>query len=167
MPHVALLSEDFFRFGANGAKANPETLLELVRRIRQIPQVGLIQIDHASMASVAQYEDSQLQAIHDLLVGQNAQVESLADQRLAIFPVLYAPVDGSPPLDPSRLRPLHWALIRACYRLNFRWVPWFYRDQQAAAGVPLVRRMTMQLLGYGQVLQWKSLLAWHQWRARR
>ncbi|MCY2987103.1 MAG: radical SAM protein [Planctomycetota bacterium] len=240
MPNIALLSEDFFRYGANGVKADPNTLLALVRSIRRIPQVRLIQIDHASVASVAQYDDSQLQAIHDLLVGQNAQryvwvnvgvetasdellkqigaaakckrsesepwgdfcrrqlrrlcqaryfpmaslviglpgerdehlqdtlawVESLADQRLAVFPVLYAPVDGSPPLNPGRLRPLHWALIRACYRLNFRWVPWFHRDNQAAAGVPFARRMALQLLGYGQILQWQSLLAWHQWRAR-
>ncbi|NLF73650.1 MAG: B12-binding domain-containing radical SAM protein [Candidatus Anammoximicrobium sp.] len=239
--HVALLSEDFFRYGGIGGKANPDSLLALVRQIRQIPQVGFIQIDHASMASVAQYEDSQLLAIHDLLAGENTQryvwvnigvetasdrlleqigaaakckrsgsepwgdfcrrqlrrlcqaryfplaslivgvpgerdedlqetlrwVESLADQRLAVFPVLYAPVDGGPPLDASRLRPLHWALIRACYRLNFRWVPWLYRDQQTAAGVPRLRRLTLQLLGYGQVLQWKSLLAWHHWRARR
>ena len=239
--NIALLSEDFFRYGAEGGKADPDTLLSLVRSIRQIPQVRLIQIDHANVASVAQYDDSQLQTLHDLLVGENpkrylwvnlgvetasgellkqigaatkckrneserwgdvcarqlrrlcharffpmasliiglpgerdehlqetlAWVESLRDQRLAVFPVFYAPVDGTPPLDPRRLRPSHWALIRACYRLNFRWVPWFYRDNQAAAGVSLVRRLAVQLLGYGQVVQWKSLLAWHQWRARR
>jgi hypothetical protein len=96
-----------------------------------------------------------------------AWVESLGGQRISIFPVLYAPVDGSTPLDPRHLRPLHWSLIRACYRLNFRWVPWFYRDNQAAAGVPFARRMALQLLGYGQIVQWKALLAWHQWRAQR
>jgi radical SAM superfamily enzyme YgiQ (UPF0313 family) len=239
--NIALLSEDFFRYGADGMKADPDTVLSLVRSIRQIPQVRLIQIDHASVASVAQYDDSQLQAIHDLLVGQNPQrylwvnlgvetasgellkhigatakckrtesepwgdfcarhlrrlcharffpmaslviglpderdehlqetlawVESLGGQRISIFPVLYAPVDGSTPLDPRHLRPLHWSLIRACYRLNFRWVPWFYRDNQAAAGVPFARRMALQLLGYGQIVQWKALLAWHQWRAQR
>ena len=47
-----------------------------------------------------------------------AWVESLGNERLAIFPVLFAPVDGTPPLDPRTLRPLHWALIRACYRLE-------------------------------------------------
>jgi radical SAM superfamily enzyme YgiQ (UPF0313 family) len=200
----------------------------------------LIQIDHANVTSVAQYDDSQLQTIHDLLVGHDTQryvwvnlgvetvsdellkkigaaakckrtesepwgnfcvrhlrrlsqakffpmaslviglpgerdehlqetlawVKSLGDQRLAIFPVLYAPVDGSPPLDPRQLRPLHWELMRACYRLNFRWVPWLYRDNQAAGGVPFVRRMALQMLGYGQIVQWKALLAWYQWRAR-
>jgi radical SAM superfamily enzyme YgiQ (UPF0313 family) len=96
-----------------------------------------------------------------------AWVESLADQRLAIFPVLYAPLDRAPPPGPRSLRPAHWSLIRACYRLIFRWVPRFYRDNQAAAGVPLLRRAALQLLGYGQIFQWKSLLAWYQWRARR
>lgn len=241
MPNIALLSEDFFRYGADGVKTNPDALLSLVRSIRQNAQVGLIQIDHANVGSVAQYDDSQLQTIHDLLVGQNTQryvwvnlgietvssellqqigaaakckqsgsepwgdfctrhlrrlcqakffpmaslviglpgerdehlqetlawVKSLGDQRLAIFPVLYAPVDGSPPLDPRRLRPLHWELMRACYRLNFRCVPWLYRDNQAAGGVPFVRRMALQMLGYGQIVQWKTLLAWYQWRARR
>ncbi len=86
---------------------------------------------------------------------------------MAIFPVLFAPVDGTPPLDPRTLRPLHWQLIRACYRLNFRWVPWFYRDNQAAAGVSWAKRTALQLMGYGQILQWKTLFAWHQWKARR
>jgi radical SAM superfamily enzyme YgiQ (UPF0313 family) len=95
-----------------------------------------------------------------------AWVQSLGGQRLAIFPVLFAPVDGAPPPDPRGLRPLHWALIRACYRLNFRWVPWFYRDNQAAAGTPLLRRTALQLMGYGQILQWRTLLAWHAWRSR-
>jgi hypothetical protein len=91
----------------------------------------------------------------------------LADQRLAIFPVLFAPIDGAAAPNPRSLRPLHWALIRACYRLNFRWVPWFYRDNQAAAGVSRLRSTVLQTMGYGQVLQWKLLLRWHQWRATR
>ncbi len=56
-------------------------------------------------------------------------------------------------------------MIKACYRLNFRWVPWIYADNQAAAGVPLLRRAALQLLGYGQILQWKALFAWYGWRA--
>jgi radical SAM superfamily enzyme YgiQ (UPF0313 family) len=96
-----------------------------------------------------------------------AWVESLGGQRMAVFPLLYAPVDDQEPPDPRSLRPLHWQLIRACYRLNFRFVPWIYRDIQAAAGVSFARRTLLQLLGYGQILQWKILLANHQRRARR
>jgi radical SAM superfamily enzyme YgiQ (UPF0313 family) len=238
---VAALSEDFFRYGSNGMIVRPDALIGLLQGIRRLPRLRLIQIDHANVSSVAQYDDRQLDAIHDLLVGDDrgryvwvnlgietvsedllrtigaaakigrrgdhswrdfcaeqmrrlcrakffpmaslmiglpgetdehlretlAWVESLRDQRLAVFPVLYAPVDGGPPPDPRSLRPLHWALIRACYRLNFRWVPWFYWDNQAAAGTPLVRRTALQLMGRGQVLQWKALFAWHAWRARR
>jgi radical SAM superfamily enzyme YgiQ (UPF0313 family) len=241
MANVALLSEDFFRYGADGLQAKPAALLGLLREIRAIPQLGIMQIDHASVAGVAQFDDEQLRAIHDLLTGPGTNrcvwvnlgvetaaddllrqigaavkgarditepwgdccarhlrrlcqagffpmaslviglpgerdehlqttlswVKSLSDQRLAVFPVLYAPVDGSPPLDRRSLRPLHWELIRACYRLNFRWIPWFFRDNQAAAGVSVVRRAALQVLGYGQLAQWKFLLAWHHWRSGR
>jgi len=94
-----------------------------------------------------------------------AWVQSLGDERMAVFPVLYAPLDGAPPPDPRRLLPAHWSLIKACYRLNFRWVPWIYADNQAAAGVPRFRRVALQLLGRGQIVQWKALFAWHAWRA--
>jgi radical SAM superfamily enzyme YgiQ (UPF0313 family) len=239
--NVAVLSEDFFRYGADGMKVDPDAPISLLQGIRRIPQVRLIQVDHANVASVAQYDDRQLEALHDLLVGKDrgryvwvnvgvetvseellrnagaagkrgrevsqpwgdfcarhlrrlcrakffpmaslmiglpgerdehvqetlAWVESLSDERMAVFPLLYAPVDGQDPLDPRSLRPLHWELIKACYRLNFRFVPWIYRDNQAAAGVSFFRRTLLQLMGYGQVLQWKILLARHQRRARR
>jgi radical SAM superfamily enzyme YgiQ (UPF0313 family) len=238
---IAALSEDFFRYGADGMKARPDLLIALLREIRRVSGVRLIQIDHANVASVAQYDDPQLDTIHDLLVGRDrgryvwvnvgvetaseellrragaggkmgrresepwsafcarhlrrlcrakffpmaslvigltgendehlretlAWVESLRNERIAIFPVLFAPVDGTQPLDPRALRPLHWELIKACYRSNFRWVPWFYRDNQAAAGVSRVRRWALQVMGYGQIAQWRALLAWYQWRARR
>ena len=238
---IAVLSEDFFRYGAEGRKVNPDALFSLLNDIRRNPQVRLIQIDHATVTSVAQYDDQQIEAIHDLLAGNDrhryvwvnvgvetasaellrrvgaagkartdeceawgelcarhlrrlcrarffpmasliiglpgerdkhlqetlAWVESLSDERLAVFPVLYAPIDGTPPLDTRSLRPLHWALIKACYRLNFRWVPWFFRDNQAAAGVSFPKRAALQLMGYGQILQWKMLFAWHEWKVWR
>ena len=58
--NAAVLSEDFFRYGADGMKANPEALIDLLRSIRRIPEVRLIQIDHANVVSVAQYDDRQL-----------------------------------------------------------------------------------------------------------
>jgi radical SAM superfamily enzyme YgiQ (UPF0313 family) len=239
LKNIAVLSEDFFRYGADGLKTNPESLISLMQGIRRIPQVRLIQIDHANVISIAQYDDQQLKTIHDLLVGRDVNrsiwvnigietaseellkvvggsgkmrhdgseswgdfcacqlrrlcsagffpmvslmiglpgerdehieqtltwVESMSNERISIFPVLYAPVDGGQPPDPRKLRPLHWALIKACYRLNFRWVPWIYADNQAAAGVPWARRALLQLMGRGQMLQWKILFAWHAWRA--
>ena len=219
---------------------NPEGMLSLLSDIRRIPEVRLIQIDHANVVSVAQYDDQQLEAIHELLVGEdagryvwvNVGVETASGEllrqagggakmrhdgvepwsdfcarhlrrlcRAKFFPMASlmiglpgehdehlqepwrgssrcvtsgwrsfrsssAPIDGTPPLDPRTLRPLHWALIRTCYRLNFRWVPWFYRDNLAAAGVSSVKRTALQVMGYGQILQWKTLFAWYQWKAR-
>jgi len=238
--NVAALSEDFFRYGADGLKARPESLISLIESIRRMPQVRLIQIDHANVLSIAQYDDAQLKTLHDLLVGPNVArtvwvnvgvetasgnllrqvaaakmqcnnvddwgdlcaaqlrrlcragffpmaslmiglpgerdediqatldwVHSLSNERIGIFPVLYAPIDGEAPLDRSRLRPLHWSLIQACYRLNFRWIPWLYNDNQRTAGVPWGRRAFLQLLGRGQVVQWKLLFAWYAWRAKR
>ena len=255
--NVAVLSEDFFRYGAQrsastqqyaaaqgGMKIDPNAPIALLEAIRQIPHVRLIQIDHANVATVAQYDDGQLSTIHDLLVGEDrgryvwvnvgvesaaeellrsadahgkfprgtsqppwsefcteqirrlclakffpmaslviglpgerdehlqetlAWVQSLSNERMrtAVFPVIYAPLDNTSPPDPSSLRPLHWQLIRACYRLNFRWIPWFYRDNQAAGGTPWLRRTALQCMGYGQVLQWQMLFMWYHWRARR
>jgi radical SAM superfamily enzyme YgiQ (UPF0313 family) len=240
MPNIAVLSEDFFRYGATGMKADPESLISLLQKLRAIPNIRLIQIDHANAVSIAQYDDKQLKIIHDLLVGQDTSrsiwvnvgietvssellaaiggsckmnrdkseswaefsarqlrrlcrtgyfpmasmmiglpgerdehlretldwVRSLAKERMAIFPVLYAPIDGNPPPKPENLRPLHWELIKACYRLNFRWVPWIYADNQAAAGVSWAMRAFLQILGRGQIIQWKLLFAWYAWRAK-
>jgi len=94
-----------------------------------------------------------------------AWVRALSGERIAIFPVLYAPIDGSAGPRASDLTRAHWELIRSCYRLNFRWVPRMYWDNQAAAGVPVGRRLLVQVLGRGQVVQWQSLFAWHAWRA--
>jgi radical SAM superfamily enzyme YgiQ (UPF0313 family) len=239
LPNLAVLSEDFFRYGAAGMNADPPALLALLRDMRKIPGVRLIQIDHANAVTIAQFDDAQLRAIHDLLAGPDARraiwvnvgietasaellraigggckmnrdaepwdkfsarqlrrlcqsgffplasmmiglpgerdehlratldwVRSLQNERMAIFPVLHAPIDGGLPPDPRQLRPLHWELIRACYRLNFRWVPWIYADNQKAAGVSWSKRMLLQLLGRGQIAQWKLLFAWYAWRAK-
>jgi radical SAM superfamily enzyme YgiQ (UPF0313 family) len=239
--NIAAISEDFFRYGANGMEVCPDSLIGLLRAIREIPQVRLIQIDHANLVSIAKYGEEQLETVHDLLAGEDrrrwvwvnvgmetaaeellrglgtpaktrrdtseswgafcfrqverlcranffpmvslmvalpgerdadlretlAWVESLPDRPLAVFPLIYAPVDGAAPPDARGLRPLQWDLIRACYRRNFRWVPRLFRDNQIAAGTPWLRRTALQGMGYGQIAQWKLLLAWHRRSSRR
>ena len=96
-----------------------------------------------------------------------AWVEALAGERLAIFPVLHAPIHGDAGVDVRELSRLHWRLIKSCYRMNFRWVPHMYWDNQTGAGVPLARRLLLQGMGHGQVLQWNALFAWHGARAKR
>ena len=49
--NVALLSEDFFRLWGQGVRTDPEgRCLRSSKRIRQIPQVRVIQLDHANSA---------------------------------------------------------------------------------------------------------------------
>ncbi len=84
-------------------------------------------------------------------------VRRLAGKRVAVFPVLYAPMDGSRAFGPSEMSRLHWQLIRRCYQLNFRWTPRLVWNNQSRAGVPLWRRALVQALGKGQVAWWRAL----------
>ncbi|NQT21421.1 MAG: B12-binding domain-containing radical SAM protein [Planctomycetes bacterium] len=235
---IAALSEDFFRYGASGTNVQPQALISLLKQLRKINGLRLIQIDHVNVLSVSRFSDDDLKTVHDLLVGSGrhrypwvnigietasgrlleasggavkmgcepgdwasfsaqqvrrlcragffpmaslmiglpgetpddvratlAWVEELSKERISVFPMLHAPIDGGAPPDPRNLSPLHWRLIKTCYRLNFKWVPRMYWDNQAGAGVGLLRRCVMQLLGYGQTLQWKALFAWHSFKA--
>jgi hypothetical protein len=85
-------------------------------------------------------------------------VEALSDLPVTVFPVLYAPVDGSRPPTARELTATHWRLLQAAYRLNFRWVPRMYWDNQKAAGVAVAKRLLLQALGRGQALLWKARL---------
>lgn len=66
---ICALSEDFFRYGStHRAPVNPPVLKSLIRRLREIKPLKLIQIDHTNVISVAQYSDDDLREVHDLLV---------------------------------------------------------------------------------------------------
>ncbi len=94
-------------------------------------------------------------------------VDGLAGEPLMIFPMLYAPIDGSPPPTRNDLTRAHWRLIERCYGFNFREVPRMFFDGQTAAGVPVGRRLALQALGFGQVALWSALFAWRGWQAER
>jgi len=236
---IALLSEDFFRYGSINTKADPPALIELLRQLRTNANLRLLQIDHANLLSIAQFSAEQLAEVRNLLRGKNKhehiwvnlgietacanllarnggaakmgecapehwpdfcenQVRRLAnagflpmislilclpgetpedihatrawiarftDLPVAIFPLLYAPIDASPAPGRHDLKVHHWELIKACYCYNFSSIPRMYWDNQTAAGVGLVKRLLMQALGSGQMLQWKMLMAWHKLRA--
>jgi radical SAM superfamily enzyme YgiQ (UPF0313 family) len=93
-------------------------------------------------------------------------VRGLRGEPVTIFPVLYAPLGGEAPPDPAKLTRAHWQLMRECYEFNFRWVPRIYWQSQAGAGVGLGRRLLIQALGQGNVVLWRSLLAWKTRRAQ-
>ena len=92
-------------------------------------------------------------------------VSQLRHDRVAVFPVLHAPTGpGEPAFGREDMTPLHWRLFRACYRLNFRWMPRLFWSNHVRADVPLGRRLLIQALGRGQVWWWRGILAW---RSRR
>ncbi len=65
---ISLVSEDVFRYGgAGGPRTNPPAVLELLRQIRSVDGVRMIQVDHANVASVAGFSDAELGEMHALL----------------------------------------------------------------------------------------------------
>jgi len=238
--NVSLVTEDMFRYGADGGRARPEALIDLLRRIRSIPQVQLVQTDHANIATVAQFSDGELEEVHRLFVGVGGRhdfvwlnlgvetaaggllaanggavkmrpfqpddwadacfeqisrltragffpmisllmgmpgeteahveetsrwVSRLADERVAVFPLFYAPINGRDrAFGVGNMSDAHWRLFRQCYRLNFKWMPRLCWDNQRGGGVALWRRLMLQCLGRMQVLWWKGLFAWRSGR---
>lgn len=66
---ICALSEDFFRYGSTSKEpVNPPVLKSLIRRLREVKPLKLIQLDHTNVISVAQYSDDDLREVHDLLV---------------------------------------------------------------------------------------------------
>lgn len=92
-------------------------------------------------------------------------IEQLLRERLAAFPLFYAPIAGDAPAFGIReMSREHWRLFRTCYRLNFKWMPRLSWDNQTAAGVALCKRLLMQALGWGQIAWWKALFVWRSGR---
>jgi len=63
---IVLISEDVFRYGTPGHVngVNPPALKRLVRRVRDLPGLRLIQMDHANIISVARYSDDDLREVY-------------------------------------------------------------------------------------------------------
>ena len=66
---IVLISEDFFRYGTpshvNGV--NPPALKSLVRKIRNLRGLRLIQLDHANIISAARYSDDDLREVYSTM----------------------------------------------------------------------------------------------------
>ena len=238
--NIALITEDAFRYGANGVRPDPERLISLLQRLRALDGLCMIQTDHTNIISAAQLADQKLREIRRLMVGDDYPdglvwlnlgvetasgrlltanggrakmgacdpgdwdevcleqvrrlsalgyfpmvslvmglpgetrldiertlrwVEALGDLRAAVFPVFHAPLEvNQPRFGIPDMTPAHWRLFRACYRLNFKWIPRLFWDNQTRGGVPLTWRLLVQMLGWGQVWWWKLLLIWRSGR---
>jgi len=234
--NISLISEDIFRYAAVGTNVAPDKLCGLLERIRSVPGLGLLQIDHANISSAAGYSDEQLKRVRRLLAGgENPRdfvwlnlgvetasgellranggrakmngsspddwgdlcmeqvhrlvnagffplislvfglpgerpehvretdrwVEKLSGERVAVFPLFYAPVAGSDkPFGLPDMTPAHWRLLKRCYRLNFKWIPRLCWDNQTRGSVALWRRLLGQAFGRAQTIWWKGLFAW-------
>lgn len=88
---ISAISEDILRYGARGRDLAPEALLGLLRRVRELPGVGLVQTDHANVISVGGWSDEQLRELRALMVGDtgarfpwiNLGVETASGELLA------------------------------------------------------------------------------------
>ncbi|NOY82393.1 MAG: B12-binding domain-containing radical SAM protein [Kiritimatiellaeota bacterium] len=89
-------------------------------------------------------------------------VRELRKERLAVFPLVYAPLSGPDVTPRGKLSREQWRLLEDCYRLNFRWVLALVAEHERLGGAPLVRRLLIQALGRGQVLFWKSVFRLHR-----
>ncbi len=65
--NLSLLSEDFFRYGAQGTRVNPAALIEILQQIRDNQAIKLLQIDHVNVGSIAQFSDEELREVYRLL----------------------------------------------------------------------------------------------------
>ena len=238
--NLSLISEDLFRYGAEGMSPRPAELIALLSAVRRLSARALIQVDHGNIASAARFDDNDLCEVRRLLVGEDRRheflwinlgvetasgrlladngglpkmrpfgveewggacleqvhrlvragyfplvslmaglpgetpddvertlrwVAELRQTRAAIFPLLYAPIDGEgPAIRAATMSKAHWRLFQECYRLNFKWMPHLCWDNQSAGGVPLWRRVALQVFGRAQVVWWKSLFAWRSGR---
>ncbi|MFW6146297.1 MAG: B12-binding domain-containing radical SAM protein [Planctomycetota bacterium] len=90
-PTISLISEDFLRYGSDDVTVDPPALLAMLAAVRDVDGVGMIQVDHANIASVEQFSNEQLRRVRDALragspheqVWVNLGAESAAGELLA------------------------------------------------------------------------------------
>jgi len=69
---VALMSEDVFRYGGGATHPDPAALLGLLRDLRDLPGIRMIQPLHANISSVSGFSDDELAETARLFRGDHA-----------------------------------------------------------------------------------------------
>jgi radical SAM superfamily enzyme YgiQ (UPF0313 family) len=67
VPSVALISEDFLRYGSKGGELAPDAVLSLARAVRSVPGLGIVQLDHVNVSSAARFPPERLRELRDVL----------------------------------------------------------------------------------------------------
>jgi radical SAM superfamily enzyme YgiQ (UPF0313 family) len=87
-------------------------------------------------------------------------VKDLGARRAVVFPIFYEPLPSARTAGDGRftlatMTPMHLELYRTCYELNFKMVPKLFWDNERAGGISWARRAVMQVLGHGEVMNWR------------
>lgn len=67
---ISLITEDIFRYGSVENSVRPSELIGLLRRLRRLDGLSMIQTDHANIGSVAEFSTDQLREVRRLLAGE-------------------------------------------------------------------------------------------------
>ncbi len=121
-----------------------------LEHVRRLAAAGFFPFVSLLMGMPGETEDDVQQCIR--------WVEQVRDERLAVFPLFYAPIDGqSEPFGVKDMTPAHWKLFRMSYALNFKWLPMLTWDNQSASGVAWAKRAAIQVMGRGHMALWRAL----------
>jgi radical SAM superfamily enzyme YgiQ (UPF0313 family) len=94
-------------------------------------------------------------------------VQKLSNEKVTVFPVLYAPPGDEPAFTANDLTIPHLELLSTAYNLNFKWIPIMYTDNQTGGGTPAWKRNMLRMMSIGQVIEWKIFFEMHKISARR
>jgi radical SAM superfamily enzyme YgiQ (UPF0313 family) len=74
---VSLITEDILRYGATDGQVKPDALIGLLRELRLLEGLTMIQTDHCNICSAAEYSDDQLREAHHLMADGQSGAEIL------------------------------------------------------------------------------------------
>ena len=99
---ITLMSEDFFRYGGRGAmRTDPPALLALLRELRSLPGLRVLQPAHANISSIRDFSDAQLREVHSLLAAAPSSSENSRAEEVGNL------AERSPKVSPAPLSPVH------------------------------------------------------------
>lgn len=94
-------------------------------------------------------------------------VNKLGETRAAVVPLFMAPVAaGERGFTTRDMTRTHWRLFRRAYDYSFKWIPHAFWNDQTRAGVPMARRLVLQIFGRLNIPYWKMMFVLRSGRVR-